>query len=181
MKGVLFTEFLEYVEEDYGDAVLDEMLTLSKDEGIYTSVGSYDHKALIRMVVSLSTICARSAAVIQQEFGARIFPVLYSSIPPGAGQEHCHTSFRFIRHVEDYIHVEVRKLYPDSNPPQFKIIEESEHRLVFDYFSSRCLSHVCYGLIQGCAKYFDEQVNIVMAPVGTQDSPVRFTVDLLTE
>jgi hypothetical protein len=52
---------------------------------------------------------------------------------------------------------------------------------VFDYFSSRCLSYVCYGLIQGCAKYFDEQVNIVMASVEEQDSQVRFTVYLLTE
>ncbi|MDW1810083.1 heme NO-binding domain-containing protein, partial [Vibrio sp. Vb2362] len=44
MKGIIFTEFMELVEEKFGLDVLDQVLDLSNDEGVYTAVGSYDHK-----------------------------------------------------------------------------------------------------------------------------------------
>lgn len=36
MKGIIFTEFMELVEEKFGLDVLDQVLDLSNDEGVYT-------------------------------------------------------------------------------------------------------------------------------------------------
>ncbi len=54
MKGIIFTEFLELVEDKFGLELLEEVLEMSEDEGIYTSVGSYDHKDLVRLIINLS-------------------------------------------------------------------------------------------------------------------------------
>ncbi|MGF1754528.1 heme NO-binding domain-containing protein, partial [Vibrio makurazakiensis] len=47
MKGIIFTEFLELVEQKFGLDMLNEVLKLSGDGGVYTSVGSYDHRKLV--------------------------------------------------------------------------------------------------------------------------------------
>ncbi|MFA0728541.1 guanylate cyclase, partial [Vibrio sp. 10N.222.48.A4] len=36
MKGIIFTEFLELVEDKFGLELLEEVLEMSEDEGIYT-------------------------------------------------------------------------------------------------------------------------------------------------
>ncbi len=54
MKGIIFTEFLELVEDKFGLELLEEVLEMSEDEGIYTSVGSYDHKNLVKLIINLS-------------------------------------------------------------------------------------------------------------------------------
>lgn len=56
MKGIIFTEFMELVESKFGLEVLDRVLELSDDEGVYTSVGSYDHRGLVKLIVNLSKV-----------------------------------------------------------------------------------------------------------------------------
>lgn len=56
MKGIIFTEFMELVESKFGLEVLDQVLELSDDEGVYTSVGSYDHRDLVKLIVNLSKV-----------------------------------------------------------------------------------------------------------------------------
>ncbi len=43
MKGIVFTGFLELVEDKYGLEMVDEIITNSnlESKGIYTSVGTY--------------------------------------------------------------------------------------------------------------------------------------------
>ncbi len=55
MKGIVFTEFLEMVENEFSYEVADKIIeenSLSSD-GAYTSVGNYDNKELIMLVTSL--------------------------------------------------------------------------------------------------------------------------------
>lgn len=56
MKGIVFTEFIEMVEEVYSPEMVDILLdsvTLSS-KGAYTSVGTYDHHELVVLVAELS-------------------------------------------------------------------------------------------------------------------------------
>ncbi|MBT6440017.1 MAG: hypothetical protein HOK72_09965, partial [Flavobacteriales bacterium] len=52
MKGVVFTEFLELVEKEFGLEIVQRII----DEcdlatgGVYTSVGTYSHKEMFKMV-----------------------------------------------------------------------------------------------------------------------------------
>ncbi len=179
MKGIIFTEFLELVEQKFGLEVLDQVLELSQDQGIYTSVGSYDHQSLVKLIVNLSKTTDIPPDALQEVFGETVFINLLNTLPDNAGlldTSHC---FDFIRHVEEYIHVEVKKLYPDANPPKFEFVSETETELVLDYKSARCMGHVCIGLIKGCASHFKQQVEIGSQPLNEQGSEVRFTVTLV--
>ncbi|MEF1292191.1 heme NO-binding domain-containing protein, partial [Vibrio sp. M260118] len=91
----------------------------------------------------------------------------------------CKTSFQFVKLVEDYIHIEVKKLYPEANPPKFDFVSESETEMVFDYVSARCMSHVCFGLLEGCAAFFNEELSLSMNNLTSDGSKVRFTVNLV--
>ena len=58
MKGMLFTALLELIEAEFGSDVLDSVLDDVKPAsgGIYTSVGTYSHKDMFKMVAKLSEI-----------------------------------------------------------------------------------------------------------------------------
>lgn len=181
MKGIIFAEFLELVEDKFGLDVLDKMLQQSADSGVYTSVGSYDHKALVRMIVELSKITGIDVNELQRVYGVSVFRSLYQTVPQSENLSAVQGCFAFLRHVEDYIHVEVKKLYPDANPPQFEFVSQSSGVMTFDYLSARCLGQVCLGLIEGCAAYFNEQVDICMEPQNEDHSRVRFTITMLDD
>ncbi|MFA0029592.1 heme NO-binding domain-containing protein [Vibrio breoganii] len=180
MKGIIFTEFLDLVENHFGLEVLDQVLEMSEDQGIYTSVGSYDHKDLVKLIVNLSKTSDVPADQLQEVFGESVFKKLLATMPPAVAVAQSTNSFEFIRHVEDYIHVEVKKLYPDAVPPSFEFISESETELVLNYKSARCMSHVCLGLIKGCANHFEQKLDIHMKPLNETGSEVRFNITLVS-
>src|ERR1700759_776855 len=110
MKGIVFTEFLEMVESEFGLKVTDDMITKSNvpSAGVYTSVGTYDHKELVAMVVQLSADTNIPVPALVRTFGrylfgrfAKLFPQFFTGIE---------SAFEFLQNVESYIHPEVRKL-----------------------------------------------------------------------
>ncbi len=56
MKGIIFTEFIDIVEDQFGLAICQQMLDDAKDEGIYTAVGSYEHTSLVKLILALSRV-----------------------------------------------------------------------------------------------------------------------------
>jgi len=56
MKGIVFTEFLQLVEEKFGYEMVDKLLVAANLEhgGAYTAVGTYGHQELITLVSKLS-------------------------------------------------------------------------------------------------------------------------------
>ncbi|WP_159652141.1 heme NO-binding domain-containing protein [Vibrio atypicus] len=178
MKGIIFTEFMDLVESKFGLETLDQLLLESNDEGIYTAVGSYDHHKLVALIVLLSKKTGISPEELQRVFGQSVFLNLYASLPKANSLESCKTTFQFIRLVEDYIHIEVKKLYQEANPPRFDFISESATEMEFDYRSARCMGHVCLGLLEGCAEHFNEKIVIEMKPLQGDGSKVRFRVAL---
>jgi hypothetical protein len=124
MKGIIFTEFMELVEQEFGLEVLENMLDESGSEGIFTAVGSYDHKELVKMIVSLSKLTDVPIEALQEVFGKSVFNNLLNTLPNSAGLKKCANTFQFIRHVEEYIHLEVKKL----NGREISVREKSAAR-----------------------------------------------------
>ncbi|MFT5708992.1 MAG: hypothetical protein ACI9ES_003299 [Oceanospirillaceae bacterium] len=177
MKGIIFTEFLDIVESAFGLEVCQQMLDQAFDEGVYTAVGSYDHRDLVKLIIALSKITGVPAGDLQEVYGQAVFTRLLESLP--FKKESGHNTFSFIQRVENHIHIEVKKLYPDATPPRFEFISVEETAMVMDYRSARCMSHVCLGLIKGCADYFDQKVNVTMTPMDANESHVRFDLTIV--
>ena len=165
MKGVVFTEFLTMVEDNFGLDTVDEIIELSREKGelpsggAYTAVGTYDHKEIVSLVVNLSQKTETPVPALLFTFGKYLFNSLNKAYPSFAAK--ANDAFDFLETVETYIHVEVRKLYPDAELPTFKCKRpENSDELHMEYESSRHFEDLCEGLIAACLEAFHCEANI---------------------
>ena len=160
MKGIVFTEFQEMIESNFGLEMYDKLVTTSNLEsnGAYTTVGTYDHTELLQMVVQLSQETDTPVPTLVKAFAHHFFTVLVRT--HGKMLANITSSIELLANVEDYIHVEVRKLYPDAELPRFEFEKVAEDRWHVDYFSARPFADLAEGLIEAAAKHFDDPLVI---------------------
>jgi len=133
--------------------------------------------------VVFTTFSALSAATdigvdaLLKTFGKHLFGVLIAGHPEfAAGVEH---PLDFLEGVERYIHVEVRKLYPDAELPKFECHRKSDNELIMIYASGRHLEDLCEGLIQGCLEFFKQKADLTRRTL--PDLREEFTISLIAE
>jgi hypothetical protein len=160
MKGIVFTEFLVLVENEFGLEVVQQIIDECEldTEGIYTSVGTYSHKDMFKMVGKLSEIKGIPVPELLVVFGEYFFTTLKDKYPVFVEKPNL---FNFLNSIDEYIHPEVLKLYPDAELPRFDTEIKSDIEMILNYISSRKMSDLAIGLIKGAAKYFKEDVGVV--------------------
>jgi hypothetical protein len=179
MKGVVFTEFLEMIESKMGQDMADDLLDSCDlpSGGSYTALGTYDHTEIVQLVVRLSELTRTPVPALLKLFGSHLlgrFTVLYPAF-----FEQAPTLFQLLSKVEDYIHVEVRKLYPDAELPSFEIEQPGPQTLVMTYSSTRPFADLAEGLIQGCIAHYGNEVDMVREDLeGTPGTHARFALTL---
>jgi hypothetical protein len=62
--------------------------------------------------------------------------------------------------VDDYVHIEVRKLYPEAELPTFTCETPRPDQLSITYRSTRPFAALAEGLIRGCIAYYGEPIEI---------------------
>lgn len=180
MKGMLFTSFLDLVEQEYGLEIVDEIIAEAApvSGGIYTTVGNYDHSELIAMIAALSKKTNLSVSHLTKTFGVYLFAELIAAYPQWITD--LNSCFALMTKVDGFIHGEVKKLYPDASPPTVKCTQFSESRMEMIYQSPRCMGDVAEGLILGCAAFYREKVIIRRETVGNgSGSSERFLLKLV--
>ena len=160
MKGIVFTEFLELVENEFGLEVVQQIIDECELEtaGVYTSVGTYSHKDMFKMVAKLSEIKGLPVPALLTVFGEYFFTTLKDKYPVFVEKPNL---FSFLNSIDQYIHPEVLKLYPDAELPRFQAEIKSDNEMMLNYMSSRKMSDLAIGLIKGAANHFEEDVDVV--------------------
>lgn len=177
MKGMVFTEFLELVEDRMGGlAMVDRIIMDAKlpNDGAYTAVGTYDHGELVRLVVALSAATATPVPDLLRMFGEHLFQRFSLAYPDFFAR--VNGAFDFLHRIENVIHVEVRKLYPDAELPSFAYEEPAAGELVLFYSSPRGFGDLAEGLLHGCIAHFQEPIQLIrtdLPPVGGNQQ-IRF-------
>jgi hypothetical protein len=159
MKGMVFTAFLDMVESQFSADMVDDILDDANPAsgGAYTAVGTYDHQELVDMVIALSKRTGIEANALVQAFGTRVFSVFARNYPHFF--DGVPDALTFLSGIEDIIHAEVIKLYPDAQLPKFDCRREG-HILIMDYRSPRHFADLAHGLILGCAQHFNETLAV---------------------
>ena len=176
MKGLVFTELIEMVESQLGDDVADRMITQAETstDGAYTAVGTYDSAELLRMVGALSNETATPPGALVRAFGRHLFSSLHKAYPKFF--EGVTSAVEFLPMVESYIHVEVRKLYPDAELPTFDCATIGDE-FVMTYESKRPFADLAEGMVCACVDHFGDSVEIRREDLGMQDgTEARFTL-----
>ena len=160
MKGIVFSEFMEMVEGHFGYEMADQIVVPEQlpSGGVYTAVGAYDHKEMVTLVSNLSTHSGTPVPDLLYAFGKHLFERFTVGYP--VFFERVSDAFDFLYGIEDHIHVEVKKLYPDAELPRFTVERPSKDHLIMVYHSSRGMADLALGLITGCIEYFKEDIQV---------------------
>lgn len=177
MKGIVFTEFLEMVERQYGLSMADQIIDAAQldNDGAYTAVGTYDHHELLSLVQALSEVTGIGVPNLVEAFGEYLFERFTIAFP--AFIQGSDSALAFLLGVDRYIHVEVRKLYPDAELPTFTYETELPDKLVMTYQSRRPLADLAEGLIRGCIKHYGDNITLARQDLHQGDFfQTRFTL-----
>ena len=160
MKGIVFTELIDMVEATFGVDMMDDVFDDCELEsgGAYTAVGTYDHTELLEIVGVLSKHSNIPVKELVFKYGHHLFSRFYELMP--VFFEKPNDAFEFLESVHGYIHVEVKKLYPDASLPSFDTVRESNNTLVMTYKSQCPFADFAHGLMQGCVDFYKENIVI---------------------
>jgi hypothetical protein len=158
MKGLVFTEFFEMVEDKLGFELVDQLIEKTElaTGGAYTTIGTYDHKELLALVGNLHQLTDIPVNDLLVSYGQYLFPRLMTISPDIVSQ--FNSSFELVAAVDSIIHVEVLKLYPDAELPEFSIIKNNGKKMQVTYTSCRPFAYLAQGLILGCSQYYNEKI-----------------------
>jgi hypothetical protein len=177
MKGVVFTEFLDMVEAKFSADMVDDIIDDAKlaSGGAYTAVGTYPHAEMVALGVALAQRSGLSLPDLLRSFGEHLFgrfAVVYPAFFEGVED-----SFSFMAGIEEIIHAEVLKLYPDAELPRFVVEAHDDRQLVLLYDSGRHFEDLAEGLIRGCAAHFRERIEVMRETIGSGEGRrERFTM-----
>lgn len=175
MKGIIFTEIVNWAEEVHSPAVVDAVITRSgvPNDGAYTSVGNYPHTEALALLGAMSELTQQPVSELARAYGrwlAGRFVVLYPElvgIYPDAKS--------LLAGVGSHIHQEVTKLYPEAKPPKVAA-SDNDGDLQLDYVSHRPFADVAHGLIEGFIAHFGDDLTIERENLSDDGTSARFRV-----
>jgi Haem-NO-binding len=168
MKGILFTDFVDFMERELPAAAGEVGI------GAYSPLGSYPEDELLALVARASEAAGLPASDVLRRFGAHLFRTLATLYPvfvDGVG-----SALELLGGIETYVHGEVKKLYPDAEFPRFEVQASSE-KLELVYRSRRPLADVAEGMIRGCIAWFGDRLELDRQDMDAADGrAARFTL-----
>ncbi|MHA6327073.1 heme NO-binding domain-containing protein [Roseivivax sp. CAU 1753] len=180
MKGVIFVELIRMAEHAFGEDTVDKVIENVDlaNGGAFTTVGNYPCSELIKIVMAFSDHSGLSADTLQLKFGHWMMDFFAEHYPEFFVEKSC--AFAFLEAVDQEIHVEVKKLYPDAELPRFETERQGEDRLKMVYYSPRPLHAFCQGLIEACLARFGQEASIkrVLHPAGANSTTFDITLHL---
>lgn len=176
MKGIVFTEFLEMVEKKFGYAFVDQIITEADlpNKGAYTSVGTYPHQEMVSLLMRVNLNKHIAVDELLKTFGNHLFGVFQNSYAVFFNK--FTSAFDMLENIENYIHVEVKKLYPDAELPRFETERIGKNCLRMVYYSDRRMSALAEGLIESTLEYFNQKGSVKIEKVDNEGKIVTFVI-----
>jgi hypothetical protein len=177
MKGIVFCEFVEMMEQEFSADMADEIISGAELEsgGAYTTVGTYDHREMLVLVTRLSEKTGAPVPELVKAFGRYLFGRFVELYP--AFFDGIDGAFSFLDRIEEHVHVEVKKLYPDAELPTFDTSRPDKDTMIMVYQSRRPFADLALGLIEGCIAHYTEPVDVQMEDLSNEGrTHVRFTL-----
>ncbi len=176
MKGIVFTEFFEMVEKMFGDDMSDKLIenTDLPSGGVYTAVGTYSHAEIVQLLFKLNEYTGIEIGTLLNTFGKYLFDTFLANYP--AFFDAADNAFDFLESIQQYIHVEVLKLYPDAQLPKFSTEVVDPNTLEMIYESDRKMADFAEGLMEKSLLHYNENADIIKKPLVDDHSKVLFII-----
>lgn len=157
MKGVLFNVVEDVVTAALGHDTWDDVVETSGVSGAYTSLGNYPDGELVAIVVALSEKLSLSVDDTLRLAGRLGFEPLASRAPELLSS--CPDWRSVLTSLDDIIHPEVLKIYPDSDVPRFSVVD-GDDAVTVHYSSERGMCALADGLLVGCGAWYSAELEV---------------------
>jgi hypothetical protein len=155
--GIIFTSFRHFVTNRFGR---EQATRLWADEPQYLITEAYGDAVFTRLFAKVAEETDSGPDELLRDFGVfaaeRTFVLLYPSYFDVAGDART-----FLLTVENRIHELVRATVPDARPPQLHVEPLGDDGVRILYTSPRRLCVLLEGLVQGTARHFGEEAEVV--------------------
>ena len=160
MKGIFFTEFLDMVDQSFSQEMTESILNSCNltSNGCYTTVGYYDYEELLALMVALSKHTGTPVAQIGINLGARLFQYLKAQFEDELTK--LTDLFQFLFNLEKFIHMDLKKLYPESFVPSLSCHQLDSKQIELTYQSRGPFVDLLEGLIIASSKFFNTNASI---------------------
>ena len=158
MKGIVFNILNEMVEKEFGMEAWDHLLNETDLDGVYVATATYPDEELMKLVAAASEATAIPVVPLVRSFGEFMVPKFAERYPVFFENQSCLKSFLLT--VDEVVHVEVRKLYPEAGLPEFRYENRDDSTLTMLYRSPRKLCALAEGLIAGSATHFGQRYSL---------------------
>ncbi len=160
MRGIIFTQLSAMIEQQQGMGFYNRMLEEVQlpSGGVYTAGGNYDPAEIYSMLAYLESKLDIPQQFLLRGFGEFLLTGLASLFPDFFKVKDLKA---FLLTIDRHIHVEVKKLYPDSELPSFRYLDEDDNRLTIYYHSKKKMCSLAEGLIEGSANYFNQDCSLL--------------------
>lgn len=161
MRGILFTEYLDFIEARLGSEALEGLILAldGKISGAYTSVGNYKFEEFAVLHTAVCGKLAADASELAREFGYNLLGRFHALFPDYFNE--VSSGMEFLDALGNHIHEEVKKLYPDAKPPEVVLEQLSSSQSILRYYSHRPLAPVARGLTEACLHHFGDPYRII--------------------
>lgn len=176
MKGIVFTEFLDLVEIKFGLEMVDTIISNAElpSKGVYTAVGTYSFGEMVSLLTSLNKETGIAVDDLLLVYGEHFFSVIKQSYPQFLLQ--FSDPLEMLASIENHIHVEVIKIYPDAELPTFEILHQTDEELIMRYTSSRAMHAFGLGLMNKTFEHFNQKGTILVDKLNAEGTEVKFTI-----
>ena len=177
MLGMVFTEFVEMVEDKISPEAADAMLQTANlpHGGAYTSVGYYPHEEIVQLVGILSSQTGIPVPDLVRSFGRHLLGVFTAGHPAFFSAQP--SAFDLLASVDEVIHKEVRKLYPQAQLPSFSVLERDEDTMELAYRSPRSMEDLALGLIEGTGDFYGTPLRVTARPRAEPEAGTVFHIE----
>lgn len=171
VKGVVFNLLEEFVTEQWGEDAYEEILNRCplKNGAVFVGPETYPDADLAVIVTEACRQLGVAPDSALRAFGRFMFPRLAGKFPVFV-KDHTHPR-AFLKTIHQVIHVEVRKLMRDADPPDIRWSEPNDRDLVLTYSSRRGMCALMEGLLEGTADYFKTPIGITHTRCTRHGSP----------
>ncbi len=177
MKGIILSEFIEFLEVEHGNDIAQMIIDDSgvKSGGAYARVGLYDYHELIQLLTQTVAHTKVAEKKLLHDFSEHLFSVFRRDYSAFFGE--ANTAVEMLMQIDNHIHVEVQKLYPDAELPSFSHSVEGEF-LLLSYSSPRPLAGVAEALALACIKYFGNEEKLISSEFLDDNRKANFVIQI---
>jgi hypothetical protein len=186
MKGIIFTEFLDLIEERFGLEMVDKIICQSRleSQGIYTSIGTYNFYEMLQLLHHLSKNKSISIIDLLRAYAGHIFSAMDTIHPEmlTGYKDPIEMIASMNQHIENIFTIkdtppkELIKAESFSALPQFIVKEKTKNSLIINYNSKRGMQHFWLGLMHEMFKHFNETATIVLEKIKKDGTEIKFTI-----